>query len=154
MPKPSQIAALLAGSLILVLLAGRALRGCGLTEEDRVRDAIREIAAGVEEKDLGRALGPVAEQYHDAEGTTKQLLRGIFMYNFREHQKISVRIPGEIAVTIRKDGVALADFYATVSEGALDGIAGGGESWRFEAELEKEDGRWRVVTHHREAAKP
>jgi hypothetical protein len=151
MDKP-RLAALVAVGVIVVLLGGRALRGCMTTEEDRVRAQIRAVADAVEAHEVSDAVAPVSETYRDAEGLTKPLVRGYLVQQALAHRKIAVRIEGEVAVTIRKDGLATAVFYARFAEGGLDALAGGGESWRFEADLRKEEGVWKIVTSRRERA--
>jgi hypothetical protein len=146
-PKPALALAGAAALAIAILL----LRGCHETEADRARAAVRAVIAGVEDRSPADALAPVSERYHDRDGLDKQSLRGFMLRQvFDAHSRIKVEVEGPMSAVVRKDGVATVDFTARLAEGKLEGLAGGGERWRFEVELEREDGAWRIVTHRRE----
>jgi hypothetical protein len=152
---PLRLLAAAALAALLLLGAGRVIRGCRESEEDRARAAVEAVIAAIEAQDVAGAVEPLSETYHDAEGLTRPLVRGYLLRAvFAEHKKISVRVEGEIAVRIRKDGLATAVFYARLGEGVLDDIALRGERWRFEVDLRQESGVWKIVTHRRERAQP
>lgn len=151
--KNPRLVAIVLGAAAAALAGGLLLRGCNETEEDRVRAALRSLVKAVEARDLGDTLHGISGEYRDAEGNTKDILRGLLFMYFRQHDKISVRTQGEVAVKIRPDGIAVAVFYANLAEGAVEGLMGRGDNFKFEVELKKEqDGAWRVVTHRRQAA--
>lgn len=147
---PPRIAAIALAAAVALYLGYRAVRGWGETEEDRVRAVIEAIKDEVEERDATGAIEHLSTAYHDPDFTERRAVLGALLYYVRQHEKIDIRVEGDIVVRIRKDGVATAVFYARFAEGKIDSLAGGGESWRFEVDLKKEDGVWRVITHRRE----
>jgi len=117
------------------------------SDEDRVRQAIRDVAAGARQADLASTLKPVSRSYTDERGLVYDEVK---LFLFREYQRrgpIAVLL-SDIDVTVDGDA-ATADFNAFLADGisisALDFSPGEAEALHFEVQLRREDGDWRIT---------
>ncbi len=124
-----------------------------LSDEERVREAIRQVAEGAEQADLRKTLEPVSTVYRDADGLNRDELKGYLFMEFRRRGPMHTMI-GPIGVTFSEDGqTATASFTAVVGEGA-EGVVGellpqSGEAFQFEVQLQEEEEFWRITSHER-----
>ncbi len=121
------------------------------SDEDQVRRAISEIAAAAGEPDLGDVLGGISESYRDDDGLSKDNLRGFLFNEFRRRGPIRT-VLSPIHVALSEDGQsATARFEAVVAVGVTltDPMPEDAEVFRFEVDLKREEGDWRVTGHRR-----
>jgi hypothetical protein len=149
--------------LIIVAAAGlllyggfRLIRGCGQTEEDRVRAVIDAIEEAIESKDVGGVMAYVADNYKDGEGLQKQQIRLLLMREVLQGGKdgITIQRLGTTDVTLRGPSKnrtgASASFRAIVAGGTSFGaLTSDSEVLDFEVDLRKQDGDWLVESHSR-----
>ena len=131
---------------VLVLAGALALRP-GPTDEEAVKEAIRAVAEGAREADLGATLKPVSSSYEDSTGITYGELKLFLFREFQRRGPITVML-GDIQVTLAGD-IAMAEFSATLADGidpgGLDFIPGDADRIHFVADLAREDGNWKIV---------
>lgn len=125
------------------------------TDEDRVRAAIEQVAAGARDADLARTLEPISRGYRseDAEGGVGyDEVRSWLFLQFQKRGPVSILL-GPIQVEV--DGErARARFDATVAEfdrERLTLLPDNADAFHFEVDLAREEGEWRVVGHSRRA---
>lgn len=124
------------------------------SDEDRVRAAIEQVAEGGRTADLAMTLEPISRRYHAAEeeGVGYDDLKAWLYLQFQRRGPLSVLL-GPIDVEVQGDR-ARARFDATVAEFSRERMSllpDNADAFRFEVQLEREDGDWKVVTHTREA---
>lgn len=132
------------------------LLACGLfaTEEDKVKATISEMAAAAAAPDLGGVLDPIAEDYKDEQGVTKDQLRGFMFRQFQTRGPV-VSVLSPIAVQHEEGtGTATASFEAVIAVGITlgDPMPDNADAFRFDVDLEKRDGDWKIVSHTRSSA--
>ena len=125
------------------------------SEEDRVRATLAEVAAEAAKPDLGGVIAPFADDYKDAEGTTRDQIKGFLFREFRVRGPVrSVLSP--ITVQLSDGGRrARATFEAVLAVGiSLDApIPESADAYRFVVDLELRDGDWKIVSHERSSAR-
>lgn len=133
---------------LLGAVAGAAWALWPVSDEDRVEAAVSEVVQGAREADLGAILGPISESYADAQGLTKDTLRGYLFRQFRSRGPIGVH-RGPIAVEVTGQ-TATARFDALLVEGVEGAILPtNADAWSVTVDLRKEDGDWRITGHTR-----
>ena len=133
-----------------VLLMFLALPACHKeTEQDKVKKVIQEIRKAAGEKEIKTILGHLSKNYRDPQGYDHDGIKGLLVYYFFQHQKVSVFIPNlESTVT---DLSAKAFFQAVLSGG--NKVASPGDLlpdalgiYDFEVTFTKESGEWKVMS--------
>ena len=128
--------------------------GFGATDEDKVKATISEMAAAAAAPDLGGVLGPIAEDYKDADGVTKDQLRGFLFRQFQTRGPV-ISVLSPIAVQhVEGSAEATASFEAVIAVGITlgDPMPDNADAFRFTVDLEKRDGDWMIVGHTRSSA--
>lgn len=124
------------------------------SDPDRIKATISEMAVAAAAPDLGGVLGAVAEDYKDDEGVTKDQLRGFLFRQFQTRGPV-VSVLSPITVHHEEGSpTARATFEAVVAVGISLGapMPDNADAYRFEVELEKRDGDWKIVSHSRSSA--
>ncbi len=137
---------LIAAALIMLFL----LPACHQdTDQDRVMKVVGEIQKAAGEKDIKTVLGHLSKTYHDPQGYDYDGIKGLLLYYFFRHQKVSVFIPNlDITVT---DPSAKAVFQAVLSGGNKAGSPGdlipeALGMYDFDVSFTKESGEWKVTS--------
>ncbi|MEC8423531.1 MAG: hypothetical protein VX000_07120, partial [Myxococcota bacterium] len=128
--------------------------GWSVSDEDRVKATISGIASAAAAPDLAGVLAPISDQYRDPEGITKNNLRGFLFRQFQTRGPvISVLSPISVEHETGSDR-ASASFEAVLAVGITlgDPMPDDADAYRFDVELEKHDGDWKVVSHTRTSA--
>ena len=119
------------------------------TEEDRVQKVITSVQKAAEEKKIMTILGQLSRAYRDPQGHDFEGIKGLLAFYFYRHQKVHVYIPStEVTVT---GGAATVSFEAVLT-GAAPGestgsvIPGALGVYRFNVDLRKEEGHWKVIS--------
>jgi hypothetical protein len=140
-----------AWALVLVCLAVMwvSLRPRAVSEEDRVRMAITEVAQGARAADLARTFAPVSEIYREEELTRDQIKAYVFG-QFQKRGPVAVFL-GPIDVTFPVEGRADAHFDAALAQGLdadkLDLMPDNADTYEFDVHLTNEQGQWRITGH-------
>ncbi len=136
----------IAAALILLFL----LPACHQdTDQDRVKKVVGEIRKAAGEKDIKTILRRLSKTYHDPQGYDYDGIKGLLLYYFYRHQKVSVFIPNfDITVT---GPSAKAVFQAVLSGGNKvespgDLIPEALGMYDFDVSFAKESGEWKVTS--------
>ena len=119
------------------------------TEEDRVHKVIGTVQTAAEEKKIMTILDQLSRTYRDPQGYDYEGIKGLLAFYFYRHQKIHVYVPSQ-DVTVTGDG-ATASFEAVLT-GAAPGesagtvLPGAFGVYRFNVDLRKAEGRWKVTS--------
>ena len=132
------------------------LLACGLfaSDEDQIKATISGMAAAAAAPDLAGVLSPISEDYKDDEGVTKDNLRGFMFRQFQTRGPI-ISVLSPIAVQHEEgSGRASASFEAIIAVGVTLGgpLPDDADAFRFDVELEKQSGDWKIVSHTRSSA--
>jgi len=111
------------------------------SDEQRVREIIASAEAAAESRDVGDVLDLVGADYTDAQGNTRDSLRGFLRVFFAAHPKLELAT-GIDSLEFPVDGLARARI--TVRGLDLDRL-NAGESVELDVELRRAGGEWRVV---------
>lgn len=144
--RPARRGAIVA--LLAALLLCAACSSPRTSQEEQVRALIRNAAAAAERKDLGALRELVSERYADDQGQNKRGVEGLLRLQFLRNQSVhlytriqSVTLPmpdrARAAVLVAMAGVPIA------SEADLPALRA--DLHRFELDLQREDGAWRVA---------
>lgn len=137
----------------LMLFGGMAiLAACGdagITPEQEVRALVREAEIAAEERSVGDFARLISEEYADRRGNTKESLVRLIRLQMIRNQAIYLLVQtGDIVVTENKRAKALV--RVAMAGGPLAGIEDlpklGAELYRFDLELAKEQGKWRITS--------
>lgn len=119
------------------------------TEEDRVNKVITSVQKAAEEKKIMTVLDQVSRAYRDPQERDYDGIKGLLAFYFYRHQKVRVYIPSrEVTVT----GAAATASFEAVLTGAAPGetsgsvVPGALGVYRFNVDLRKEEGRWKVTS--------
>ncbi len=120
-----------------------ALVACASPSSDdaRVRALLDAAEKAAESRDVGDVLDVVASDYSDAQGNTRDSLRGFLRIFFAAHPKLELATSID-ELTFPVDGLARA--RVTVRGLDLDRL-NMGDSVTLDVELRREGGEWRVV---------
>ena len=135
-------------ALLLALVVN--LMGQPLSNEDKVRQAIEQIAEGAQNADIVACMEPFSKEYSDPEGLEKKTIRGILWQHFRKRGPISVWL-GPIDVEI-DDLHATARFDVGLVEGDSNSVVPwpmNADALSFEIELTQQEEKWRITSHTR-----
>ena len=119
------------------------------TEQDRVKKIVTEIQKAAGEKEVKTVLGHLSKTYRDPQGYDYDGIKGLLLYYFFRHQKVSVFIPS-LDTTVAGSS-AKAVFQAVLSGGNKvespgDVIPEALGMYDFDVSLEKESGEWKVTS--------
>jgi hypothetical protein len=137
-----------AGAALSVVLAVLTLTACARkTDADRVRAVIAAVQKAAEDRDVKEALSHVDRNYRDPEGNDYQAVKGMMLYYFFRHQKITVIVSNLETVV---DGASASARFQAI----LSGRAGtSGEilpealgAYRFDVSFRRDQGDWKVVS--------
>ncbi|HAK59908.1 MAG TPA: hypothetical protein DCO77_05930 [Nitrospiraceae bacterium] len=136
--------------ILLVLVSILCTIGCHKeTEEQKIRKVIAEIQEAAEQKAIKTLLGHLSKAYRDPQGRDYNGIKGLLVFYFYRHQKVSVYIANlEVGVT---DSTAEAAFEAVLTGGDKKGAAGGLlpdtlGMYHFTVSFIKESGDWNVLS--------
>ena len=134
----------------LILLLGSTAPACHQeTEQDRIKKIITSVRNAVEEKDIRTILGHLSKTYRDPQGHDYDGIKGLLLFYFYRHQKISVYIPAlDVSIT---GPTARAVFQPVLTGGNKTGSAGDllPEAlglYDFDVSLIKESDGWKVAS--------
>jgi hypothetical protein len=117
------------------------------TDENRIGKVITGIQKSAENKDIKGILSNLSKTYRDPQGNDYEGIKGLVLFYFLRHQRISVFLTGlEISL---HESRATARFHAvlsakTGSTGSILPEALG--AYRFIILLARESGEWRVTS--------
>lgn len=124
-----------------------------ISDEDQIRSLIEQIANGAESADIQAVMAPISEHYSDDEGMGRREIYGLFWSQFRKRGPITVWLS---AIDVRVQGVtATADFDAGLAEGTEGELIGwpvNVDALTFKVQLERDEGTWFIISHHRQPA--
>ena len=132
--------------------------GCGgfnkPTVEEQIVATIEAVTEGAQRANLPDTLSPISLRYQDAEGLSRDGLKGLLFREFHRNGPIT-SILGPIDVQLNEPPVtAQASFDAVLMTGVslLDGspLPDQIEAWHFEVELSQEEDAWRITGHNRQ----
>ncbi len=141
-----QVIRITAAALIVLFL----LTACHKeTAQDRVKNVLTEIQKAAGEKDVKTILGHLSKTYRDPQGYDYDGIKGLLLYYFFRHQKVSIFIPSlDITVT----GSSAKAVFQTVLSGG-NKVASPGDlipeslgMYDFDVSLAKETGEWKVTS--------
>lgn len=125
-----------------VLILATVLAACGTrsSDEQQVRELIASAEAAAEARDTSDVLALVADDYADAQGRTRDELRGALAGYFALHPKLELIVDIE-RLEFPADGLA----QAQVTVRGLDlARFDAGDSIELAVELRRNNGAWRV----------
>ncbi|MFQ5442133.1 MAG: YybH family protein [Thermodesulfobacteriota bacterium] len=127
------------------------LTACGkkTSDEEAIRETVRAAATSVEEKDLKTLMGLISRGFYDNNGNDYKGLKGMLFYQFMRPGKLKVFLRG-VRISV-EGGNAVLDAKVFVMRGRdLNGLKGiiprDAEGFKVSAVLEKDDGRWKVLS--------
>ena len=138
----------IAGILLAVTLAVLALPACTRkTDEAKIRGVIEAVRKAAEERDVKGVLAHMDKQYRDAEGNDYQAIKGMLLYYFFRHQKISVIVTN---MTIAVDRASASARFQAILSGRTgasgDILPEALGAYRFEASFRKEQDDWKILS--------
>ena len=135
--------------ICLILLLGSAAPACHKeTEQDRVKKIITSVQRAVEEKEIRTILGHLSKTYRDPQGHDYDGIKGLLLFYFYRHQKISVYIP---ALDVSITGPTASAVFQPVLTGnktgsAADLLPEALGLYDFDVSLVKEPDGWKVTS--------
>jgi hypothetical protein len=135
---------------LAVLVVASLLSGCHKdTEQDRVKKVVTEIQKAAGEKEVKTVLGHLSKTYRDPQGYDYDGIKGLLLYYFFRHQKVSVFMPS-LDITVAGPS-AKAVFQAVLSGGNKvespgDVIPEALGMYDFDVSFVKESGEWKVTS--------
>jgi hypothetical protein len=119
------------------------------TEQDRVKKVVTEIQKAAGEKEVKTVLGHLSKRYRDPQGYDYDGIKGLLLYYFFRHQKVSVFMPS-LDITVAGSS-AKAVFQAVLSGGNKvespgDVIPEALGMYDFDVSFVKESGAWKVTS--------
>jgi hypothetical protein len=146
-PRSVAIIALVAAAAAIGAVAWRQLRP-GPSDEDRIRALLDRAVRAVEEKRPADVMDGVSERF-EGQGMGRRELHQFIAYNALRGSWNAV-VPLSTRVQVDGDRAEAVVDAALVRGARGEGIAGrlpeAGDTWRIEAELEREKEGWRVVS--------
>lgn len=126
------------------------LSGCanGVSEEDRLRGIVDEVAEASEKKDIEGVRRHVSKVYKDQEGNDYGDVKRILLYHFLRAETVSIFVRS-VDVEI-KGGTALVRANVVLVRGKeiktlKDIIPESAVGYRFEVMFKKEDKDWKAI---------
>ncbi|MBI5287287.1 MAG: hypothetical protein HY878_06835 [Deltaproteobacteria bacterium] len=126
------------------------LSGCakGVSEEDRLRGIVDEVASAGEKKDIEGVRRHLSKTYKDQEGNDYDGVKRVLLYHFLRAETVSIFVRG-VDVEI-KGGTALVRANVVLVRGKeikslKDIIPESAVGYRFDVVFKKEDGGWKAI---------
>lgn len=80
-------------AVFLVVLAAILMSGCHTdTEQDKVKKVVHTVQRAAESKDIKRLLSHLSKTYKDPQGNNYDDIKGLLLYYFIRHAKVSIFI--------------------------------------------------------------
>ncbi len=134
--------------LMILVLLSVALSGCHKdTDQEKIAKMLHLIQAEAEDKNAGALLKHVSKNYRDPRGNDYEAVKGLLLFYFFRHQRISIITTGlEIEI---QGASARARFEAILSgrsgsNGAI--LPEALDAYRFAVSLTNEGGEWEVTS--------
>lgn len=131
--------------LIVLLALGMWYLSRG-SEEDRIREVLREGKEAIEREDLQGLMEFISRRYSDSRGLNYFALRGLLGSLFDRYEHIRIHVERE-EITL-EDGKALARVWGWAEARDREGegviACSSGDPCLVELQLEKEGGKWLV----------
>lgn len=120
-----------------------------LTEEDRLRLVVDEIAASARAMDVKGIMGHVSGDYNDDKGFDYDGLKRLLLREFFRTNKVGVFVRG-VDVEVKGDS-ALVDTRVLLVRGRAverleDVVPDEANGFRFSVVFRKEDGEWKALS--------
>ncbi len=137
--------------IIPLLLAALVFSSCAveLSEEERVREAVKKAAEMVRTKDLKGFMRLVSKEYHDETGTDYNGVKGIIFYEFMRpgalkvfFRDVEVEVEGESAVVESRAFLVRGKDPASIT----DVIPEDADGYSFRVVYRLTDGEWMVFS--------
>ena len=138
------VVALVLAALIYLLFVKPLL----VSEEARIRSAVKEGVQAIEAEDLGRCLRHVSLHYKDEYGLTYMGVRGLLTRIFQEFDAFEINLKNLRITSLDKEAAAVTfDLTVKVSYRGETGflLGSGNFSNRITMSLIKEGRRWKVA---------
>ncbi len=138
-----------ANAVFLAVFTAISMSSCHTdTEQDKVKKVVHEVQQEAENKDIKQVLAHLSKTYKDPRGNNYDDIKGLLLYYFFRHAKVSIFITG-LEVTV--DGsFAAAKFQAVLSgrnkTGSTDILPEALGAYNFDVTLAPESGEWRIVS--------
>ncbi|UCE41219.1 MAG: hypothetical protein JSV17_17600 [Candidatus Aminicenantes bacterium] len=117
------------------------------TEEDRIRELMKEAGQHIEKKDISNLMGLLSDDYADYRGRDKTQTKDMVQTYFREFRGIVVHVLGTRIDGINPDEAFIRTDTA-LSSGAAKALRKlvpvSTDNYRFEIELVKNQGQWMI----------
>ena len=125
------------------------LTDCGrLPEEERVRQSVESLTAGLEKRGLARVMDFVSRSYLDFEGRDRQGLSLLIEEYFRRYRGIVIHVLAMRVEVSGPEASAVVEGDVVLSSGAAEVLRKAfrflGEYYRFRLEMDKDSGSWLV----------
>ncbi len=112
--------------------------------EDELREWVSRGEAAAEDKDRGRLLEMISEDYADGRGNDHESIGDLLRVYFFRQQSIAL-LTSIDEITLMGDTAALVNVTVGMA-GTGSGIIGlDADAYRFEFELEKPDDEWKLI---------
>jgi hypothetical protein len=136
-------AVLLIGALAVLSLAACAKK----TDTDRVRAVINAVQQAAEDRDVKETLSHVDRNYRDPAGNDYQAVKGMMLYYFFRHQKISIIVSNLETVV---DGASASAHFQAILSGrtgsAADILPDALSAYRFDVSFRNDQGDWKIIS--------
>jgi hypothetical protein len=134
----------------VLLIAVILLHGCHKdAEQDKIKKVIITVQQSAENKDINAILSRLSKTYRDPQGNDYDGIKGLLLFYFFRHQKVSIFITN-LEVTVNESS-AKAGFQAVLSGGSKMGSPSDSfpealGMYIFDVSLAKESGEWKVAS--------
>jgi len=134
---------------LLLLITFGSCSGTPPSEEERIREIIKEVAEKAEAKDIKAIKKHISKNYRDPRGNDYQELSGLLLYHFFRAEKLSTYLT-EIEVSVEREK-ATAIVEAILTRGKeikslKDLIPEAASYYLFNLIFQKEQGKWLLVS--------
>ena len=113
-----------------------------MTDEDRIKAIINDVAEYTREKNLKKIMGYISESYKDEEGLSKDEIKGMVFAYFYQHKEIGVIVTSKEVEVNGDKATATVEVILTETTKI---IPESGEGLRIDLKFVKEDGDWMVI---------
>ncbi len=134
--------------ILLPMLLAVALFGCHKdTEQEKITRILHLIQAGVESKKAMAVLDHVSKNYRDPQGNDYEAVKGLLLFYFFRHQRISVVMTGlEIQVHVAAADARFEAILSARSGQSSTILPETLDAYRFNVFLAKDAGEWKVTS--------
>ncbi len=136
------------GAVLIVVLAALALTACAKkTEADRVHAVINAVQKAAEDQDVKEALSHVDKDYRDPAGNDYQTVKGMMLYYFFRHQKLSIIISNLEIVVAGTSASARFEAILSGRTGSVGDILPDALSaYRFDVSFRNDGSDWKIIS--------